>query len=112
MNNYRFYAEMEDARSSKAASKRWPAFTRERLEGMAAGGWHCNVIAVLLDEKGKTCWCGNTDKMDAFVAVSSQPNPPVELGTPSLGYLRKRCVRISEELARRLHPNLFKRLEM
>jgi hypothetical protein len=50
--------------------------------------------------------------MDAFVAVSGRSNSPVELGVPSEDYLRKRCVRIDADLARKLHPNLFARLEM
>jgi hypothetical protein len=112
MKGYRFYAEMEDARCSKSASKRWSPFTRGYLQNLAAGSWHNNCIAVLLDESGQPLWCGkDRDQMDAICPVNGRPNASVELGLPSIGYLRTRCVRISAELAKKLHPNLFTYLE-
>jgi len=111
MKGYRFYAEMEDARSSKSASKRWPAFTVSHLRKMAAGGWHVNVIAVLLGEKGQPLWTPGTNCMAAICPMNGCSNAPVQSGSPSIDYLRARCVRIDAELARKLHPNLFSYLE-
>lgn len=112
---FRFYAEMPSARGSKSASKHWPAFDRAYLWFLATCDvpQYNNVIAVILSSDGQPLWCGEKgDQMDAFCPVNDRSNAPVELGCPSREYLRKRCVRIPIELARKLHPNLFKRLEI
>lgn len=112
MKGYKFYAEMPGDRGSKSASQRHNAFTREELQRIAAHGNNCNCIAVLLDERGQPLWCGkDRDQMDAICPLNDRSNAPVELGLPSIGYLRTRCLRINAELARKLHPYLFAYLE-
>ncbi len=104
---YRFYAEMPDGRGSKSASKRYVAFTRGWLSVASEKGLHCNVIAVPL-EKGKPLYVrgDGPTRMDAFCAVAGPSNSFVEGSTVESGYLRERCVRVSKELALKLHPRM------
>lgn len=117
MKNYRFYAELPDGQNSKSGSKHVYAFTREYLQNIADTGICNNCVAVLLDDKGQPLWhtpglsSTPSDSMDAISAVNGRSNAPVESCSVDRGYLRKRCVRIDETLARRLHPNLFAYLE-
>ncbi len=110
MKDFHFYAEMREARGSKAASKEWDAFTRKHLQALAALGFKNNCIAVPL-ENGRPLWQGNTMMMDAIVTANELTNRWPVGGSVEQDYLRKRCVRVSEELARQLHPNLFRYLE-
>lgn len=106
MQKYRFYAEMPDNRRSKSASRHFGAFTRKMLERLAAAGGHVNCIAVLL-ENGKPLWCGIGGlRMDAIACDVERGNGPVVLGTVDRDYLRQRCVRITADLAAKLHPRL------
>lgn len=111
MKAYRFYAEMPEDRGSKSASKRYDAFTRKALQTMAVVGQRCNVIAVLLDKRGRPLWHVGNDQMDAICPMNDLSNAQVQSGSPSRGYLRERCVRIDEDLARKLHPRLFAYLD-
>jgi len=111
MKGYRFYAEMPEARGSKSGSKRHRPFTRRWLEAHAIAGGRNNVIAVLLDEKGQPLWTPGTNCMAAICPINDCSNAPVQSGSPSIDYLRTRCVRIDAELAKKLHPNLFSYLE-
>lgn len=117
MKNYRFYAEMDEERGSKLASMRWGAFTRSWLNWFANENGYVNCVAIPLDEKGDPLWqqpgmsMHRSDFMDAIAAVNDRSNAPVESFSVERGYLRKRCVRIDEALARRLHPRLFSYLE-
>lgn len=110
MKGYRFYAEMDEARGSKSASKRWGAFNRNWLQWYANENGYVNCIAVLL-ENGQPMYQGSTMRFDVISAVNGCSNAPVCLGGADNDYLRKRCVRIDEDLARRLHPRLFSVLE-
>lgn len=109
MKNYRFYAELpDDGRESKSGSKHYHAFTREHLRSKADRGLRNNCIAVLIDDKGQPLWHVGTDgTMDAIVPAYGANNAAVCCGCVSRDYLRKRCVRIDAELAKKLHPNLF-----
>lgn len=111
MKRYKFYAEMPEQRRSKSASARFGPFTRASLENASERGGICNVIAVPLGNNGQPLWQGGTDMMDAFAAINDRTDAEVEATSVDQGYLRKRCVRVSEGLARRLHPNLFIYLE-
>ena len=112
MRGYTLFAELPETRRSKAGSKKHLPFTRATLEKLSATGTHINVTAVLTDSAGKRLWISGTDKCDAFGANNFQPNSPsIELCTPSHGYLREKCVRVNEALARKLHPNLFRFLD-
>lgn len=111
MKEYRFYAEMPEQQRSKSGSKQHLPFTRRTLRGLAEGGHYNNCIAVLLDEKGGPLYHPHDDCVDAFAPLFERANSDVMLSGPSQGYLRRRCVRIDEALARRLHPALFLRLD-
>ena len=111
MKGYRFYAELPDSWGSKSASKKQPAFTRKLLEGYAGRGSHCNCIAVPLEDDGRPMYQGSTLNFDAFGVVLTHTPRSVEGVSSNAEYLRKRCVRIDEALARRLHPQLFTYLE-
>lgn len=111
MKGYRFYAELPDSRGSKSGSKKWAPFTRRTLTNDADHGFHNNCIAVPLDDRGYLYWLHGMLMADCFAAVHGTSNSPVHGTSHSCDYLRIRCVRISAELARRLHPNLFAYLE-
>lgn len=95
MKGIKFFAEMPECRPSKNKSKKFPeAFTRANLAQMAGEGGKCNCIAQV-----------GTDY--AVGSVTDTPNSGVCTIDPSRDYLATRCVRISEALARKLHPVLF-----
>ena len=112
MKGYRFYAELPENRQSKSASKYHAAFNMEFLRELARKCMHCNVVAVLTDERGYPYMCGsNGDQMEAIAPVYGTSNSPVVQSMPSARYLRTRCVRIDADLAKKLHPKLFEYLE-
>lgn len=113
MKGYRFYAELPvvpDGRKTKAGRKGNPSFTRKNLRDGLFGP-HVNVVAVMLDENQRPMWQGSSDGMDAVAAATNVRNAGVIACSVSRCYLRDRCVRIDEALARRIHPNLFMYLE-
>jgi hypothetical protein len=91
MKGYRFYEEFE---------------TNAKKRKRISGG---NVVALLLDERGRPYWNGTT--YDCISAVYSHPNSGVASTGASPDYLAKNCRRISEEDARRIHPVLFRWLD-
>lgn len=97
MKNYRFYLEFKDAKSKRKAT---------RLNPCNHSG---NVIATI---PVNGYWVRDGQIMnDAIGALQDMPNS-VCCGTScSYGYLRERCIRISEKQARDIHPNLFNYLE-
>jgi len=102
MMSYRFYAELPQGRG-KGAKGDAPAFTRANL---AQGLIRCSVLAIPL-ESGKPMWQGASLNMDS-VSVAIEGNPySYSINSLSRYYLRKRCTRISESLARQLSPSLF-----
>ena len=103
MNGFTFYAEMQENRSSKSASKRFRAFTRKTLEDGTAFGQKCNCLAMTQD--------GLPGMREGFVPIYETIDSPVCWSSASLEYIRIRCVRVSESLARKLHPELFRRLD-
>lgn len=107
MNGYRFYAEMQEERRSKAGTKRWLPFTRAVLQEGAKRGLLCNCIAIPLDDNGRPLWQVGSLCMDALTPVMDVQNAQVASGSVDRGYLAKRCVRIDEATARKLHPALF-----
>lgn len=112
MKGFRFYAEMPEGRRSKAASKAHPMFpwTVAALRGHAARGGRAQVAAVPLMDNGRPCWTPS-GSMDA-IAMGIEGNPlSYTLTTVDPGYLRQRCIRIPEDLARHLSPELFAKLE-
>lgn len=111
MKDFKFYAELpDDGRQSKSGSKHCHAFTRAHLQDKADRGLHNNCLAIPL-ENGRPMYQGSTLNFDAFGVVLVHIARSVEGCSSNQNYLRAKCVRVSEELARRLHPQLFLYLE-
>lgn len=109
MDGYKFFAVMPDARKSKSASKQYPMqpWTRKTLQGYAGASRYVECLAVS-DESfisdDQVCY-------ECAGALMSDNDQAVCGSSTSRDYLRKRCVRISESLARKLHPALFRYLD-
>ena len=113
MKGYRFFAEMPEERVSKSASKAYPFFpwTVAQLRERAAQGYRATCVAVFLDDSGRPLWNGVGDSMESMaVAIDGNHSSYCVTGV-TREYLRKRAVRVPGELARRLSPELFRRLE-
>ena len=113
MKGYQFFAEMQEARLSKSGSKRWRPFTRKMLEQGASENQFCSCLALILTDDGSSPWVVTPQGLqaDCVSSIFDVSNSPVTLCGVSAGYLHKRCVRISEALARKLHPALFERID-
>lgn len=101
MRGIRFYAE-------------YPEGTSKRQPVLAA----TNVVALLIPEDGSSEWYsqpnGDGGSMvlgECLSGVYDYPNSPVAGTAVAREYLEKRCKRVSERVARRIHPELFKRLD-
>ena len=88
MKGYRFYLEFTN--------------TYKRCKNKHCG----NVVAVLLDACGKPL-VGSTGLLDSVVAIRPIVNSEVTASGVQRKYLATRCKRISEALARSVHPALF-----
>jgi hypothetical protein len=111
LTGYRFYAELPDSHGSKSASKKHGPFTVAALQELTGRGLHNNCVAVVLDNFGNPMWQGSTDCMDCIGPIRGTSDSPVASTSVSRDYLRNRCVRISQQLARKLHPAMFAYLE-
>lgn len=113
MKGFRFYAAMPEARRSKSASKAYPRdpWTVARLTEKAEAGFHCDLVAVLLDDRGNPLWQGATLNMDAVTTCIEGEPLSYTLGGVSRDWLSTRATRIPEAIARKLSPELFTRLE-
>ena len=87
MNGIRFYLEFRDT-------------AKRRCDG--------NVVAALVCNG--SYWSGGVLCYEALGAVFDHPDAPVASTGVALDYLRRKCKRISEAAARRVHPALFERL--
>lgn len=112
MKGFRFYAEMLEERKSKSASKAYPFFpwTVKALRKHAAQGFRCDVVALILDDNGRPVYSGQWIADAIGVAISDNRLSYCHAGVAD-DYLRSRCVRIPEDLARILSPELFRYLE-
>ena len=112
MQGFTFHAEMPEARKSKSASKAYPfqPWTRATMARYADSGQHVNVCAVSTD---RNQWFSSRGALmkECISSVFDVPNSPVSVSTCSDHYLRSRTVRISESVARQLHPALFASLD-
>lgn len=112
MKGYRFYAEMPEARKSKSASKAYPFFPWTvgdlRAQSQVRGFKAC-LVAVDLKDDGQPWW-NNDGTMCATTTAIDGNHQSYCGGSVSRDYLRKRCVRIPEDLARKLSPELFRYL--
>jgi len=95
MKNTRFYLEFPDA-------------TAKRKSGKSNIGHSGNVIAIWPEQYYISV---EGVMFDGMSGVYSCENSPVCSGGASLGYLQSNCKRISEKLAREIHPELFVRLD-
>lgn len=67
-----------------------------------------NVVAVF-PKKGRFQRGGELC-VQAIHALHDYADSPAESGSLALDYLRKRCKRVSEDIARVIHPRLFEAL--
>jgi len=114
MNGFRFYADLPGTwRQPEQHDNRFvddiPVLslrtTIKQLRAYADDGGLLNVIALLLGNEHR---CHNGEQ-EALVATFGHADSDVSLGAVPRDYLHK-CRRIPEELARKLHPRLFVRL--
>ena len=112
MKVYRFYAEMPEGRRSKSASKANPfPWTVAALRDRAAQGFRCTLVAVPLDDDGRPLWHETDLCMDAVTVAIEGNHYHYGWNSVHVDYLRNRCTRISEDLARVLSHELFRYLE-
>jgi hypothetical protein len=97
MNGYRFYADLDETFPQRT--------TRKQLELAATAGKQCNVIALFVGDEYR-----RGAMHEGLVATFAHLNSDTSVGMVDRGYLRK-CRRIGEPLARKLHPRLFARLD-
>lgn len=97
MKGYKFYAEF----SSNKEKRKW---TRDKL---SKDNKYHNCLATY----GET-WIENKNIIiEAISSVMEIENSSCQTTNCYINYIRYNCTRISESLARRLHPNLSKYLE-
>lgn len=94
MNGIRFYLE-------------YPNKTEKNKATVKNLGKHSgNCIAVLLGKEHM-----NPDySQECLSGVNDFPNSGTSLGSVSMEYLREKCKRIPERIAKEIHPNLYNRL--
>lgn len=112
MKDVQFFAVMPLERKSKSASKAYPfdPFTRARLGKAAdAGQWVECFGLDTADHNGRS-WRYNPGG-GAITCNGPEGRDSVAYCGVSLEWLRARCVRISEDLARRLHPEIVRYME-
>lgn len=106
MKGYRFYAKLPYERGSKAATKKYPAFTRANIrEHMDLGG-KINCVAILLDENG-TPYVSPLGNLTSIMSPWSIQDSRVSRSPMHRDYLRHKCVRIPAEWVKKLHPSLW-----
>lgn len=95
MKNYHFFLEY----SSKSAKR---ATTRKNL-----GNHTGNIIAV---DSGDSFLSGGQVMRECVSALTLYPDSVVCGSSVSVDYIRENCKRVSEKVAREIHPNLFSTL--
>ncbi len=112
MKDFHFFACMPDGRNSKSASKQFPMqpWTRATLRSYAAAGRYVDCVAVYTDRNLSYVLNGEVQR-EAITGVYAHENSACCSSSVSHSYLDKRCVRVDEKLARRLHPALFQYLD-
>lgn len=93
LKHYRFYLE-------------YPTKAEKGKASIRAGrlGNHSGTVVAAYEMK--------PGYLEGFVAVRSDvPNGSVNWGGIGQAYLEDRCIRISQQLARAIHPRLFERLD-
>lgn len=100
MKGYRFYLEYPEGVNHKRHTKKKP--------GPHSG----TILALEVDSRRISC-IGNKPVVmyTAVGGVNDFPNSPVCHTDVSIEYLRERTKRIPEEMARKIHPNVFALLD-
>lgn len=93
MKGIRFYLEYPDEKTKRAA-------TRKDL------GDHKGTVVAILSHTLSFRY-----GYDGLGAVFDRPNSPVASTTVHPRYLAEVCKRIPEQLAREIHPEMFRRLD-
>jgi hypothetical protein len=96
MKGIRFYLEYPNQTEKNKA-------TRENL------GNHSGLVIAVFE--GTEAIGQSGPQIDALSGLTERENAPVASGAVSFDYLRERTKRISEDQAREIHPELFKRLD-
>lgn len=109
MKGYQFFAVMPDERKSKGASKLFPfqPWTRATLRTYADAGRYVECLATF----GECYNHGQGNMLECIGALQAGNDQAVCGSSCAIDYLRDRCVRIDEALARRLHPALLRALD-
>lgn len=111
MKDVRFYAVMPISRKSKSASKSHPfdPFTIKRLTEKADAGERVECFALDVSDAR---WRYNPGGAGLVFDPEITPDfSAIGWTGVSLDWLSSRCVRISEELAQRLHPEIVRYME-
>ena len=95
MKGFRFYLEFENKSAKKKSGK----------ENRNHSG---NVVAIF---NNSLCVRNGSLLYEGLSGVYFEENSPVNYGSIGYEYLHDNCKRISEKLAREIHPELFKRLD-
>ena len=66
-----------------------------------------NVIAVFSDDEGNRFYLPDNQSVECACGLWERPNSPVCGSSVSLEYLSERCKRISEAVAKQIHPKMF-----
>ena len=101
MNGYRFYLEYPSKTEKRKATRKNPGDHLGTAVAVILGKYH---IECRDDSDGVVV-------SDAIGGVMAYPNSPVGSTSVSQKYLRQ-CKRISESMAREIHPNLFAYLDL
>lgn len=105
MKGYRFYIDF----GSNQDTKTNPLKKMYSIRDGRVPSFPQNCLAIFLDSSQESLRHNNT--YEGFGAVYFTQNSPVNVTGISPDYLRYNCTRCSEELARKLHPELFLRLD-
>lgn len=92
MNGFRFFAEYPEG-----VSKRRPVSDA------------VNVVALSTEDRG--CMENGQWVLECISGVYDRANSDVATTSVSRAYLNSRCKRVSEVVARKIHPRLFERLD-
>ena len=109
MKGFKFFAVMPEARKSKSAGKQYPMqpWTRATLRAYVRQNKYVECLAVDTES-----FISQGAIMHECAGALQDDNDQTVCGSStSRDYLRDRCVRIDESLARKLHPALFRYLE-
>lgn len=105
MKGFRFY--FESTHEDQFVERRLRKLTRKEIIANPVG----NVVAVEISKDGMPELWSCNNEYTALSALYFQSNSPVAWGGVGRDYLANYATRISEKLARQIHPTLFKYLD-